>query len=83
MKVEEKQLVEKEQYPLGTIAKGAVFYFTADGYQNAISENAIYMVVHGGKDDRVQIVNLHDGLIMQRDSCHFVTPLQSKIVINK
>jgi len=66
---------------LKAIKGGESFHFATDTIHQAISEDAIYFVVSGGKDDRVQIANLSDGLLLQRDGSHKVIKLNTKMIV--
>jgi hypothetical protein len=70
---------EAKQIALGAVSGGQCFYFASMSFQVAIEEKAIYMVVSGGKDSRIQIASLEDGLLLQRDDCHKVVRVKTKM----
>ena len=67
---------------LKNLKGGDVFHFAADSFDGALKCDAIYMVVSGGKESRIQITNLKDGLLLQRDDCHKVILLNTSIVLD-
>jgi len=76
-----KYEIEDRSVLLKTVEAGKCFYFSGISENDAVNENAVYMVVSGGKDSRVQIVNLYDGLLMQRDDCHNVVKIKLNMVL--
>ena len=65
---------------LDSLKGGAVFHFADMTYDTAVAEDAIFMVVAGGKDNRTQIACIKDGLLLQRDNCHKVCTVDVTLV---
>lgn len=80
----EKRVIEEKQASvlLRTLVPSNVFHFATLTFDEAIAEDAVYMVVQGGKESRVQIVGIKDGLILQRDDTHKVCRLNASMVLN-
>ena len=83
MNFERRQKKTISSVKLSTLKGGTVFHFANILFDNAIKEEAIYKVVSGGKDNRVQIVALIDGLLLQRDGCHNVCELNATLVFDE
>lgn len=67
-----QEIEEDPSVDLGSLNGGDVFRFANISAQRAIEEDALYMVVSGGKDERTQVSSLKDGLLLVRDNSHKV-----------
>ena len=83
MKIEKESMPVVPGKPLKNLKPGDVFRFSIMDYDEAVQENAIFMVVSGSKDSRIQIVNLFDGLLLVRDDCHLVNQMDARMVITE
>jgi len=79
MNIEIEYDVKDKSVLLSALKAGECFHFATTPFNDAINEDAIYIVVSGGKESRVQFANLKDGLLMQRDDCHRVVKIKAKI----
>jgi len=80
----EKRNKEKKQdtISLKNLKGGDVFHFANISFESALKEDAIYSVVSGGKESRVQISCVADGLLLMRDDCHKVCQLNTTMVLD-
>ena len=69
---------------LGDLSKGEVFHFAGSLINEAMEDDAIFIVADLLKEqiERVNILNLHDGLISTRDGSHRVIKLDAQLSIN-
>lgn len=73
---------EAAKTSLGSIKPGDVFHFADITIGQAYSDDAVYIVLSGGKDGRIQIANVKDGLVLLRDDEHKVIKLNMTMVLN-
>ena len=80
----EKRTKDKKQteITLKNLKGGDVFHFANISFENALKEDAIYSIVSGGKDTRVQIQNVTDGLLLMRDDCHKACKLNTTMILD-
>lgn len=72
MKFETKTPTMDTSMHLGNMPSGDVFHFDTLSFQQALKEDAFYMVIQGGKEGRVKVVCLIDGLVQEFDKTHRV-----------
>lgn len=66
---------------LGSLSGGDVFHFGNISTEIAVAEDALYMVVSGGKERSTQIVSSKDGLLLLRSDTYKVRYLPSARVL--
>ena len=83
MIVEKEKGKIRESKVLSSLNAGEAFHFANLDLEEAMAENAIYMVSGDErmKDNRVMIMNVHDGLLLKRDGCHLVQKINMKLVV--
>ena len=82
MNIEKRKKETVRSQKLSQLKSGDVFHFSYMPFEDALKEDDIYMTVAGGKDTRVQIVNLSDGLLLMRDGTHPVCKLSAGMILD-
>ena len=75
MKIERNNKEDNQDLsePLGNVNSGTVFRFATDSFDQCVEEKSFFMVVKAPEvKDRIEIVNIFDGLKLVRDKEHRV-----------
>lgn len=72
MEIKRKESSENKGVILGSLSSGDCFYFATIDFAQAWKEDAFLMVCGNVVNDRVKVVSLSKGLLMERDQTHYV-----------
>ena len=82
MNIEKRKNTIINTIKLSSLQGGNVFHFANISFDDALKEDAVDIVVSGGKDGRIQIAAIKDGLLLQRDECHKVCTLNTTMILD-